>query len=163
MTLAWAVNRLGLVLWHEGKSEEALGHFVRVERLFRQVDYPRWYAGAMTNQGLALNDLERFEEAEVCFRAAGAIHTGQGNRSWWAVNQAGLGANYLLRGRPAMAIQVLSGAMLAAQETHYLENLALIHGLLGRAYSQRGEYPESRAHLVRAVVIEHGIGTRDRR
>ena len=161
--LAWAVNRLGIILWHEGRTEEAVEHFQRVERLFREVDYPRWYAGAITNQGLAYNELDRFDEATTCFRDAALIHLSQGNRSWWAVNQAGLGTAYLLQGRLSEALAVLQEALPAAEEGGYRENQALLDGLIGRTLIELGDLEGARSYLLAAVRQEARLGSRDRR
>lgn len=160
--LARAVNMHGLVLWHAGDPERALDCFDRAGRLFREYDDPRWEAGTVTNRGLALIDLDRLAEAVDRFRAAGPLHLAQGNVSWWAVNQGGLGLAQLLAGDPAAAA-TLTAARDRAAQTRYEENVAMIDGYLGRAALRAGDPAAAADHFGRALGYEARVGARDAR
>ncbi len=161
--LARAVNVRGLVLWHFGQPEAALGAFQEAEQLERRFGNLRLVGGRLTNQGLALTDLDRLPEALARFAEADLLHADQGNRAWRAVNAAGWGLALLLDQRPAEATALLSRFLPEAEATHYMENVALIAGNLGRSLLALGRPAEAEAQAVRALAIQRESGSRHRR
>ncbi len=161
--LSRVVNREGLILWHIGRPDEALVSFRRAEELFLKTDNPRWRAGAITNIGLALIDCDRVEESVEQFTLAAPLHLNQGNVSWWAVNQGGHGSALILLDRVDEALSLLTKALEVAQQTTFVENIAMIHGLLGRAWQRKENWQAAESAFTDAITIEDKIKARDRR
>jgi predicted ATPase/tetratricopeptide (TPR) repeat protein len=162
-TLSRIVNREGLILWHMGRPDDALGPLRRAEELFLRTDNPRWRAGAISNIGLALIDADRVAESLDQFAAAAPLHLAQGNVSWWSVSEGGHGSALLLLDRADEALDVLGKALAVARQTHFEENIAMIHGLIGRAWCRKGDWSRAEAALTAALEIEDRIKARDRR
>jgi tetratricopeptide (TPR) repeat protein len=70
---AGASSNLALMLAEAGRAEDALPHADRAVRLYRGLDQPG-LAVALTNRGLVLNRLDRFEEARAALLEALKIY-----------------------------------------------------------------------------------------
>jgi predicted ATPase len=161
--LSRLVNREGLILWHSGQPEAAIHEFRIAEALFDQADNPRWRAGVMTNIGLAEVDTDNLSESVIQFQNAAKLHLRQGNRSWWAVNQAGYGSAMIMLGQHEEALKILIDALVVAESTGFKENIAMTLGLLGRVYVKMQKWLLAEDFLTRALKIEEEITQQERR
>ncbi|MDB6112882.1 MAG: transcriptional coactivator/pterin dehydratase [Pedosphaera sp.] len=158
--LSDALNIKGLSYWHWGRAAEALDCFKRSEALERDLRNDRLLAGRLTNRGLALTDLEQYEEAHRAFDEAEKFHRQQGNRKWNCVNMGARGRAYLWQRKFEEAEVELQRAIDEAFELGDGENHAMHLGNMGRLRASLSEWGEARQCLLEAVQIQRPTYTR---
>jgi len=155
--LANCANWMGLTYWHQGKNEEALACFGEAAGIDQVVQDNIRLGGRLTNMGLTLIDLERYEEAMQKFQQADTIHKDYGNRAWGAVNLSGWGYAQAFTGALKEGLKKISLALKDSKEANAQSDVAHHYTNQGHAYWLHQQFPEARNSFTKAIDLQKKI------
>ncbi len=156
-SIARVHNRLGLGLWRSGFTKESLKHHEFCLSIYTELNDQKWIAGVLTNQALALIDLEEYEEALKLCKRARKLHLSVGNKSWATVNLGTYGKILACTQEYNDAIIVLKEAIQAATKINYREDVSMHQGNLGWVYNQLNSFDKAKEYLQDAVKISREL------
>lgn len=114
--LAVVQMNLGIVYSLCGRPEAALEQYSRAEVVFRRLQDRANLARLFTNQGIEMNNLERWDDAEALFHASSELWLALDNLQWYLNAQDMLGLAYIGRKDFDHAIQLYEEAMALSEK-----------------------------------------------
>lgn len=114
--LAAVQMNLGIALSLSGRPYDALEQYAAAELVFRRLHERLHLAKNLNNQGMEMNNLGRWSEAEKLLMASSALCLQLDNLQEYINAQDGLGLTYMGRGDYARAIKVFEQALELSEE-----------------------------------------------
>lgn len=155
-----ALIGLGVIDYHQGRFQEAVGRLEQALSLSRAAADRPGEARSLSNLGIAEYYLARYEESIGHLQQAVALFTALGYRVGAARTLGNLGTAEGRLGRHESAIAHLSQALGLHGEAGNRVGEAYALTSLGSIYQQQGIYQQAADHQHRAMAIFRAVGNR---
>jgi tetratricopeptide (TPR) repeat protein len=151
-----ALEYLGVSLWHEGRSEDAIEVFEQTIALCgNDPDLLNLKAMATDDRGLCYRSLGRFDDALTTHQEALRIYSDLGEHDGIGVALYNMGCALVVAGQPSKAIPILKESIAnrdnIGRTANHPKALALMQ--LGRAYRDDGQRARALEALAEALQI----------
>lgn len=146
-----------LVLSRLGETGEALQHYLKGQRLFRDLGDRRWDAGISTILGQHQLNAGRTAAAMHSFHQTLALYRQLGDRHLEAVSLERIAEVHEALGEYRESLDHLAMARELFEATGSVKRVAWNHDLTGRIYHQLGRLDEAESEFRRAIELATGI------
>lgn len=160
---AHALNNLGLVLFYQGRYEEARLRYLAAARIFGGIGERT--SEALPLQNIAAIDYERgdYAEATRSFEQLLPKLDAEHDRSEYVAILNNLGTMHYVLGNADQALKVLSEALQLTEDGANVSGRARTLHALGRTYLILGDQDRAAVYLEQALELRRSAASQDRR
>jgi tetratricopeptide (TPR) repeat protein len=155
-----ALTSLGLVDGHQGRHQQAIGHFEQALARYRETGDLAGQARALNYLGLIDWQRGRYRPAAGKLQRALSLFRGAGERTGEAYALSNIGLIEGRRGRDQLAIGHQQQALTLLREAGDRHGEATVLGRLGLLGLRQGRYQQAAAELQRALGLFREFGDR---
>lgn len=155
--MAATLNNLGLAAFGKGETPKAIDYYREALTLYKEANYKRGEAAALTNLANIYAELKNYPTALKFHISAAAIYKALGLQWRVANSSLGIGDIYTLMGQYEKAKMHLESALEKAKEIKAESLLMQIYKSLSRLHEARGNFKPAVEYFDRFTAIKNSL------